>query len=63
VERLLCAPPARNCTGSVANDLQRSPSHVTDAEVNATLHFVIPTGAYPDFLPRSAGHGRVCGFP
>jgi hypothetical protein len=23
---------------------------------------VISTGAYPDFLPRSAGHGRVCGF-
>ena len=22
-----------------------------------------PTGAYPDFLPRSAGHGRVCSFP
>ena len=20
------------------------------------------TGAYPDFLPRSAGHGHVCGF-
>ena len=19
--------------------------------------------AYPDFLPRCAGHGRVCGFP
>jgi len=23
---------------------------------------VIPTGANPDFLPRSAGHGRVCAF-
>jgi hypothetical protein len=21
-----------------------------------------PTGAYPDFLPRSAGHSRVCDF-
>jgi hypothetical protein len=24
--------------------------------------FVIPTGAYPDFLPRCAGRGRVCAF-
>jgi hypothetical protein len=23
---------------------------------------VISTGAYPDFLPRVAGHGHVCGF-
>jgi hypothetical protein len=23
---------------------------------------VISTGAYPDFLPRSPGHGHVCGF-
>jgi hypothetical protein len=23
---------------------------------------VISTGAYPDFLPRSTGHGRVCAF-
>jgi hypothetical protein len=28
-------------------------------ETNA-LSFVIP--AYPDFLPRSARHGRACGF-
>ncbi len=24
--------------------------------------FVIPTGANPDFLPRSARHDHVCGF-
>jgi hypothetical protein len=24
--------------------------------------FVISTGAYPDFLPRSTGQGRVCAF-
>jgi hypothetical protein len=23
---------------------------------------VIPTGAYPDFLPRSTGQSRVCAF-
>jgi hypothetical protein len=23
---------------------------------------VIPTEAYPDFLPRSTGNDRVCGF-
>jgi hypothetical protein len=22
----------------------------------------VPTGAYPDFLPRSTGQGRVCAF-
>jgi hypothetical protein len=26
------------------------------------LSFVIPTGANPDFLPRSARQGRVCAF-
>jgi hypothetical protein len=24
--------------------------------------FVISTGAYPDFLPRSTGQGHVCAF-
>src|ERR1700723_2195622 len=24
---------------------------------------VIPTGAYPDFLPRCTGQGRVCALP
>jgi hypothetical protein len=24
---------------------------------------VIPTGAYPDFLPRRTRQGRVCAFP
>jgi len=28
-----------------------------------TLPFVIPTGAYPDFLLRCRRQGRVCGFP
>jgi hypothetical protein len=28
-----------------------------------TLTFVIPTGAYPDFLLRCRRQGRVCGFP
>ena len=36
---LLCAPPERNCAR------EYSPSHVIDAEVNVTLHLVIPTGA------------------
>jgi hypothetical protein len=30
---------------------------------SAALPFVISTEAYPDFLPRSAGQGRVCAFP
>jgi len=30
---------------------------------NTTVTFVIPTGAYPDFLLRSTTSGRVCGFP
>ena len=30
---------------------------------SATPHFVIPIEANPDFLPLSAGHGRVCCFP
>jgi hypothetical protein len=25
--------------------------------------FFIPTGAHPDFLPRSTGQGSVCAFP
>jgi hypothetical protein len=29
---------------------------------NDTLPFVIPTEAYPDFLPRSTGQSRVCVF-
>jgi hypothetical protein len=29
---------------------------------NATLPFVIPTGAYPDFLPRGPLEVRVCAF-
>jgi len=28
----------------------------------ATLHFVIPTGADPDFLYRCTHGGNVCGF-
>jgi len=27
------------------------------------VRFVIPTGAYPDFLLRSTIDRRVCGFP
>jgi hypothetical protein len=27
-----------------------------------STRIVISTGAHPDFLPRSAGHVRVCGF-
>jgi hypothetical protein len=26
------------------------------------VSFVIPTEAYPDFLPRYIGQGRVCAF-
>jgi hypothetical protein len=28
-----------------------------------SLTFVIPTGAYPDFLLRGATKAHVCGFP
>jgi hypothetical protein len=27
------------------------------------LSFVIPTEAYPDFLPRGTRKNHVCGFP
>jgi hypothetical protein len=30
---------------------------------SVALPFVIPTGADPDFLLRSASQRRVCGFP
>jgi hypothetical protein len=30
---------------------------------SAAVSFVIPTGAYPDFLPRSTGQGHVCALP
>jgi hypothetical protein len=30
---------------------------------SVALPFVIPTGAYPDFLPRSTEQVHVCGFP
>jgi hypothetical protein len=29
---------------------------------SVTLPFVIPTGAYPDFLLPGTDNGRVCGF-
>jgi hypothetical protein len=32
-------------------------------KVRGKNKFVIPTGAYPDFLPHSTGNGRVCVFP
>jgi hypothetical protein len=44
---LLCAPAPA----------QRSPFRQFSHKI------VIPTEANPDFLSRSAGHGRVCGFP
>ena len=49
--------PAPACRGRGCNFIDFS------REVIDLNEFVIPTGAYPDFLPRSAGHGRVCGFP
>ena len=30
---------------------------------SVALPFVIPTGAYPDFLLRGTTSGRGCGFP
>ena len=30
---------------------------------SVALPFVIPTGAYPDFLLRGTTNGRGCGFP
>jgi len=37
---------------------------ITRGEKHRLIHnkIVISTGAYPDFLPRNAGHGHVCGF-
>jgi hypothetical protein len=39
-----------------------SSSLVSNLNGSATLPFVIPTEAYPDFLPRCAGQGRACAF-
>jgi len=36
---------------------------VTHAFSQLHLPFVIPTGAYPDFLLRCRRQVRVCGFP
>jgi hypothetical protein len=36
---------------------------VTKSKCCAYLHFVIPTEAYPDILPRCSGHIRVCALP
>jgi len=30
---------------------------------SVALPFVIPTGAYPDFLPRGRRQDHACGFP
>jgi hypothetical protein len=30
---------------------------------SVALPFVIPTGAYPDFLQRGTDNDLVCGFP
>jgi hypothetical protein len=40
-----------------------SPSPIAHINGSATLNFVIPTGAYPDFLPRSTRQSRVCALP
>ena len=32
-------------------------------ERRRSKRIVIPTGAYPDFLPRCTGDDRVCAFP
>jgi hypothetical protein len=32
-------------------------------ELSIYNKFVIPTGAYPDFLPRCAGENRECASP
>jgi hypothetical protein len=34
-----------------------------DASCYFALNFVIPTGAYPDFLLSGTENGLVCGFP
>jgi hypothetical protein len=39
-----------------------NPSHLK-LDGSATLPFVIPTEAYPDFLLRSTGQGHVCALP
>jgi hypothetical protein len=45
------------------DDNSAVPARVSVRSTWPCNRIVIPTGAYPDFLPRSAGHGRVCGFP
>jgi hypothetical protein len=49
----------------ISTEVARSaiPLPLTSAPAVATLPFVIPTEAYPDFLLRAAGDDDVCGFP
>jgi hypothetical protein len=50
--------------GRCASSAERNLSiRITKPNERVKSKFVIPTEANPDFLPRYAGHGRVCGFP
>jgi hypothetical protein len=51
----------RKSGGAKWRDLLSS-SAVSNLNGNATLPFVIPTVAYPDFLPRCTGEDRVRAF-
>jgi hypothetical protein len=52
----------RKSGGAQSRDLL-FPSATSQSPLESTnLPFVIPTEAYPDFLPPSAGQGRVCAF-
>ena len=37
--------------------------HKPNLDESAARPFVIPTGEYPDFLPRRTGQGSVCALP
>jgi hypothetical protein len=60
--------PARRRSVSIAEVLRlraykRSAQDDDFAVSWTSLPFVIPTGANPDFLPRSNGQGPVCALP
>jgi len=41
---------------------EKRPGPATTLYATVALSSVIPTGANPDFLPRSTRQGRVCAF-
>jgi hypothetical protein len=70
-KRSLCGCSSLGVFFSTADSWAFSPPKVmkngscsaTTVDGSATLHFVISTEAYPDFLLRAASDGHVCGSP